>query len=155
MRGTREMRARIGPVMLDPADWRVLERTVATFGKSGHGREVFFAVVGSNSGRNVDADGLVILPLKSLTIPVDEHTSIINPEVMILLSPIRNLVAFGYVRTGNSIEPTEHDFTLSIMIDRKVGRPVNYIVMNPSFEYEVYRTPSSNLYGILQPVNEE
>ena len=155
MSGEGSLKAKIGPLILEPSDWKELERTVRILSKSEHGRQVFFAVVGTENGGMVNADGLAILPLRSLAIHVDRETTIVNPEIMPLLSEIKDLVAFGYVRTENSIEPTEHDFTLSVMLDRKFGRPIHYIVMNDRFEYEVYRSDPRNLYGLMKAVDED
>lgn len=59
-----------------------------------------------------------------------------------------------------SLEPDTEDVKTSIMLDktlsdRKLGKSLYYIIMNGRFEYEVYRTPLENLYGILTPVKEE
>jgi hypothetical protein len=53
-----------------------------------------------------------------------------------------------------TLEPVDFDVKLSVEIDKAVGRPIYYIIMNRKFEYNVYKSPMESLYGLLQPSEE-
>ncbi len=142
---TRELVAEIGPFKLKSSDWSMLQIQINTFGKSANGCQIFFAITGNEDGGKISADRLIILPIKSL----------LDLDVIELLAKIKNLIAFGYVRKEESIVPNEQDIALSVLMDKRFGKSIYYIIMNSNFEYEVYRNTPENLYGLLQPVNDE
>ena len=154
----------IGPLKIQPEDWQMLVRQAKAFAspKSAYltpAAETVF-VVASESGNP-----------RILLLPVINKTDMLLPDYVRTLSEA--ILAFGYVRgesewdnlpselrnepreAKNSLEPTNADVKLSVELDKIVGKPIYYIIMNRKFQYEIYKTPMENLYGILQPVTEE
>ncbi len=53
-----------------------------------------------------------------------------------------------------TLEPVDYDVKLSVQIDKAVGRPIYYIIMNKKFEYNIYKSPAESLYGLMKPAEE-
>jgi len=149
------IRAEIGPFRFKSSDWDMLQRTIDAFCKTKNGQQVFFAVSGNEENGVVNADGLIVLPVKTLLLQVGEDLCVVNPEIISMLSKVKQLVAFGYVRTEESTARKEHDYWLSVMIDMKFKRSIYYIIMNSNFEYNVYKNPVEILSGLMQPVDDD
>ena len=165
----------LGPLKIRHEDWQMLVRhakaftssnpesatsaTDSVFAASTSATDTVFVVVSENGNPRI------------LLLPMMNKTDMLLPDYVRMLS--KTIIAFGYVRgesswdnltselrnepakTKSSLEPTNSDVKVSVEIDKIVGRPIYYIIMNRKFEYEIYKTPMENLYGILQPVHEE
>jgi hypothetical protein len=53
-----------------------------------------------------------------------------------------------------TLEPVDFDVKLSVQIDKAIGRPIYYIIMNKKFEYNIYKSPTESLYGLMKPAEE-
>ena len=136
--------------------WKRLEEQINTFCKGKDGSQIFFAITGEQKDDKITADSLIILPIKSLCIECGEFVDPFKQnELLTFLSRIKRLIAFGYVRREDGIEPKEADYEISGKIDRRFGRPIYYIIMNSNFEFMPYRTPPDVLPRMLQPVDED
>ncbi len=153
----------VGPFKIKPEDWQMLVRHTKAFSHNPtfatYAAETVFVIVSENKNARM------------LLLPVITKTDMQIPDYVRMLS--KDIVAFGYVRgesendnaifefsneprkTTNSLDPADADVKLSVEIDKIAGKPVYYIIINRKFEYEIYRTPTESLYGILQPAQEE
>jgi len=139
-----------GPLKIELEDWRMLVRHVkALCGNESVSflspwQDVIFVIISCNEG-GAEKNRILLLPVN-----VRCDDSISN-----WMKKLKNVVAFGYVRgNSDSIKPDDEDVALSVQIDAIFCKPIYYIIMNMKFEYEVYKSPIENLYGLLQPANE-
>jgi len=54
-------------------------------------------------------------------------------------------------RESESVQPDDVDIQLSVAIDVKLKKPIYYIIVNRKFDYDIYKTPIENLFGLLKP----
>ncbi len=148
---------KLGPVEIEPDDWQYLVRHVKAYCIKEEVMDVYNLMEFPSIG-----DVLFII------IPVRERDEERN-RILILLTDYRldggipntvkrfkDVIAFGVVKHDtDSLKPDDEDFKLSLLIDKKVGRPVYYIIMNKNFEYKPYKNPARNFYGLLQPVDSD
>ncbi len=154
---------RLGPFKINHEDWQMLVRHAKAFAQNPvfpmFAPETVFVIVSEKGNPRI------------LLLPVTSKTDMQLPDYVRMLS--KDILAFGYVRgesesdgfssefknesrnTKDSVEPTDADAKLSVEIDRILGKPVCYIIMNRKFDYDIYKTPIDSLYGILQPMQEE
>jgi hypothetical protein len=174
---------KLGPLDIEPEDWRMLVRHVKAFSKEFEqvkwnpdaptGEKLFFldtlfAVTRSNGNHRI-----FLLPTSwrgDEAIPnfIKGFQSIVAFGIVKAMSNINRANAESkkltlddtqvkkkYNELVYSLEPDTEDVKLSVLLDKAIGKPIYYIIMNVKFEYEIYKTPLENLYGILQPVEEE
>jgi hypothetical protein len=150
----------LGPLKIGHDDWQMLVRQTKAFcGKNPSldfcTSDVCFIIV-----KEGQRNRILLLPFSNREIV----------EIPAWVKPFSKImVAFGYVKgittsfgnpdeetkESSSTKPVSSDVKLSVELDNIVGRPLYYVIMNRNFEYEVYKTPMENLFGILTPVTEE
>jgi len=171
----------LGPLEIEQADWRMLVRHVKAYcrdfekartnpesASAAFVLDILFVITRSSNGRH----RLFLLPtywrsdnfisewvkgfeapvafgivksLSNLTRALDEAKKLNAPEDM-KLKKVDELVY--------SLEPDTQDVKLSVELDKTVGKPLYYIIMNRKFEYDIYKSPIQNVLGLLQPADE-
>jgi hypothetical protein len=66
----------------------------------------------------------------------------------------RNIIKEA-TRESESVQPDDADIQLSVAIDVKFKKPLYYIIVNRKFDYDIYKTPIENLYGLLRPFGDD
>jgi len=175
-------KVKLGPLEVEPEDWKTLVRNVKSFCcdfektvenpnsqcNAAFVIDMFFVV----TQENAKIHRLILLPTYSRTdnfIPewVKGFDRLAAFGIVKIISNLTRAVEDAKKMPGTddakikkarelaySLEPDTDDVKLSVELDKKIGKPIYYIIMNRNFEYEIYRTPIENLYGILQPVDE-
>ena len=173
---------KLGPLEVEPEDWRTLVRSVKSFCRDFEKTvenpniqyniafliDMFFVVTRENARTHriimlpicyrhdmfipdwvkgfdeIAAFGIVKIA-SNLTKAIEEAKKLSDMDE----AKIRKAWKLAY-----SLEPDTEDVKLSVELDKKIGKPIYYIIMNRNFEYEIYRTPLKDLYNILRPVED-
>jgi len=143
--------AEIGPLAVKLEEFRHLKDHVDVFCNGENAVELLFVVTGATRivGSRILGEKILLIPL----IYSDRQQASYYHPLVLKLSKSSGVVAVGHVHTGMSVEPSDEDVATSILIDRKIGRPVYHVIMNQQSEFEVYSN-GEHLQQLHKPVGE-
>ncbi len=145
------MYVEIEPLLVEQNAWNSIKKSIDVFCKGENPMEIMFAVIGSLElvGRRIKVESIIIIPLARPS----GSSAAFNPELIEKINSIEGLIAVGHIHPCGAIKPSDQDVATSVLIDRKVGRPIYHIIMAPDLEYEVY-TNGSHIFELFKPVDE-
>lgn len=143
--------AELGPLAVKLDEYRHLKEHVDLFCKGENAIELLFVVTGS---AQIAENRL--LGEKILLVPVvhsDKQHTPLQQLLVEKLSKVAGLLAVGHVHTNTSVKPSDEDVSASVLLDRKIGRPVYHIIMNNETEFEIYSN-RDHIHHLHEPVSE-
>jgi hypothetical protein len=143
--------AELGPVAVKLDHFRYLKDHVDIFCKGENPIELSFVVTGSAHivDNRIVGDKILVIPL----VYSDKQHASFYHVFLEKLSRVAGLLAVGHVHTNGSVEPSDDDVATSVLIDRKIRRPIYHIIMNQESEFEIYSN-GEHLRRLHRPVGE-
>jgi proteasome lid subunit RPN8/RPN11 len=143
--------AEIGPLAVELDEFRHLKDHVDVFCNGENAVELLFVVTGATRivENRILGEKILLIPL----IYSDRQHASYYHALVLKLSKSLGVVAVGHVHTGSSVKPSDEDVATSVLIDRKIGRPVYHVIMNEQAEFEVYSN-GEHLRQLHKPASE-